>query len=157
MAASRRSIVAVLRQGRDRWVVRRYSLYGGSAADRHGGVVGWAKARCSAYPRGQNRVRHSPSKTGVTPSLPTRRRYRKRFCPPYRCPDRVQRNLGAPRVYSVFAGWKSARAANSILPSPLWGGSARSAGVGVVRRSTDGPPPPTPPHQRAGSTPSTRR
>src|SRR5262245_21993515 len=35
------------------------------------------------------------------------------------------------RAYQV--NWKSARAANSVLPSPLWGGSARSAGVGVVR------------------------
>src|SRR5215472_10429408 len=32
------------------------------------------------------------------------------------------------RAYQV--NWKSARAANSVLPSPLWGGSARSAGVG---------------------------
>src|SRR5262249_3602743 len=40
------------------------------------------------------------------------------------------------------------------LPSPLWGGSARSAGVGVVRRSADGPPPPTPPHKGEGRAPS---
>jgi len=36
------------------------------------------------------------------------------------------------------------------LPSPLWGGSARSAGVGVVRRSADGPPPPNPSPQGGG-------
>ena len=45
------------------------------------------------------------------------------------------------------------------LPSPLWGGSARSAGVGVGVGGRDSvlqlrPPPPTPPHKREGSRPS---
>src|SRR5262249_41529552 len=71
---------------------------------------------------------------------------------------------------------ESARAANSVVPSPLWGGIGglrppflaaknadasrrlwRSAGVGVVRRSADGPPPPTPPHKGEGRAPSARR
>src|SRR4030095_2592606 len=64
----------------------------------------------------------------------------------------------------------AARAANSVLPSPLRGGSAhagklaqpaqawlRCAGVGVVRRPAEGPPPPTPPRKGEGSTPSVRR
>src|SRR5262249_13541572 len=47
-------------------------------------------------------------------------------------------------------------AAHSVLPSPLWGGSARSAGVGAVQRPADGPPPPTPPHKGEGSRPSSQ-
>src|SRR5262249_34160000 len=67
-----------------------------------------------------------------------------------------------------------ARATNSVLPSPLWGGSAhagklaqpaqawlRCAGVGGGRWRTTvasiaRPPPPTPPHKGEGSTPSGR-
>src|SRR5260370_20948416 len=56
-----------------------------------------------------------------------------------------------------FGEMGSSRATNSVLPSPLWGGSARSAGVGVVRWSADGPPPPAPPHKGEGSRPSAPR
>src|SRR5882724_9248810 len=41
------------------------------------------------------------------------------------------------RAGSHWCELESARAANSVLPSPLRGGSARRAGVGVVRRRTD--------------------
>src|SRR5439155_4786128 len=43
------------------------------------------------------------------------------------------------------------------LPSPLWGGSARTAGVAVHQRIAPRPPPPAPPHKGEGSTPNTRR
>jgi hypothetical protein len=58
--------------------------------------------------------------------------------------DQGERNLDGVRadnfcrsnsgyLYSVFRELGSAQAANSVPPSPLWGGSARSAGVGVAR------------------------
>jgi hypothetical protein len=104
-------------------------------------VVGWAKARCSAYPRGQNRVRHSPSKTGVTPSLPTRRRYRKRFCPPYSCSS--PRKGQSVFVFRACSCVESARAANSVCSLPPCGGGV-GRGVVVVARSvsTDSDPQP---------------
>src|SRR5213079_199626 len=48
----------------------------------------------------------------------------------------------------------------NAIALPLWGGSARSAGVGVIvkhaTRAATLPPPPTPPHKGEGSTPSAR-
>src|SRR6266478_1790813 len=55
---------------------------------------------------------------------------------------------------------ESGQATNSVLPSPLWGGSrAKRAGWGSLwwreARASQRPPPPTPPHKGEGSTPST--
>src|SRR5262249_5299398 len=74
------------------------------------------------------------------------------------------RPRASPRVWSDQHG-RQARSAPSprarFLPSPLWGGSARSAGVGVVVvarvTSTNLAPPPHPPPTRGGgSRPSPR-
>src|SRR5262249_4954043 len=68
--------------------------------------------------------------------------------------------VGLARAASARATGRNASSA--LLPSPLWGGSARSAGVGVGVGGRDPvlllrPPPPTPPHKGGGSTPSAGR
>src|SRR5262249_31662441 len=52
-----------------------------------------------------------------------------------------QRSTRTERARGVIVKWNQRERRTRSLPSPLWGGSARSAGVGVVRRSADGPPP----------------
>ena len=54
------------------------------------------------------------------------------------------------KVALIQVSWNQCEQRARSLSSPLWGGSARSAGVGVVRSSTDGSPPPTPPHKGRG-------
>src|SRR5215813_6775262 len=67
--------------------------------------------------------------------------------------------MTADRLVPRRRGQDQRKPRTRSLPSPLWGGSARSAGVGVVMRhapraTTTTPRPPTPPHKGEGSAPS---